>query len=357
MSSPRVFSYLGAGTRRRDRARPFPTVVDMRDALFRPPGPTNTLRSRAGFTGSFLYNNLESFQNVAADFLRALSQRAPEAAGAVALASASGADAHRNLLLELARKVDRIAAAGRLPPTPGGGIHVFAGQSPGGVWTTLLVPIAGGCGLCLVYNRLTGRTWDDWAYVSRASFSRGLRRVGAGLVHLGDALKNLKRHIDARVDHLARDLAAAVDAAEKTRDEMAAARADISAVGEDVRRLRIVAADVERKIDEVVAAHDVTNRGVRLLCSAFDDATCRAEDEGRRRAEIRRAIDPKTRAIDANANGSTRRLPSSEKMSDVREAIVAYLREDGGPCVGDDAGPTMDAVEAKIRDVARRCEW
>ena len=198
---------------------------------------------------------------------------------------------------------------------------------------------------------------------SRASFARGLRRVGAGLVHLGDALKNMKRHIDARVDHLARDLAAAVDAAEKTRDEMAAARADISAVGEDVRRLRIAAADVERKIDEVVAAHDVTNRGVRLLCSAFDEATCRAEDEGRRRAEVRRAIDPKTRAIDADANadGSTRRLPPSEKMSekmsDVREAIVAYLREDGGPRVGDDAGPTMDAVEAKIRDVARRCEW
>ena len=328
----------------------------MCDALFRtsmtnqhPPLPP----SRAGFTGSFLYNNLESFQNVAADFLRALSQRAPEAAGAVALASASGADAHHNLLLELARKVDLLAAAGRLPPTPGGGIHVFAGQSPGGVWTTLLVPIAGGCGLCLVYNRLTGRTWDDWAPVSRATLARGLRRVGAGLVHLGDALKNLKRHIDARVDHLARDLAAAVDAAEKTRDEMAAARADISAVGEDVRRLRIVAADVERKIDEVVAAHDVTNRGVRLLCSAFDQATCRAE--------VRRAFDPKTRAIDANADadagGSTRRLPSSEKMSDVREAIVAYLREDGGPRAGDDAGPTMDAVEAKIRDVARRCEW
>ena len=190
-----------------------------------------------------------------------------------------------------------------------------------------------------------------------------MRRVGAGLVHLGDALKNLKRHIDARVDHLARDLAAAVDAAEKTRDEMAAARADISAVGDDVRRLRIVAADVERKIDEVVAAHDVTNRGVRLLCSAFDEAAYRAEEEARRRAEVRRAIDPKTRAIDANANadadedGSTRRLPSSENMSDVREAIEAYLREDGGPRVGDDAGPTMDAVEEKIRDVARRCEW
>ena len=112
----------------------------------------------------------------------------------------------------------------------------------------------------------------------------------------------------------------------------------------DLTPTPIVFFDEDGRLDKVVAAHDVTNRGVRLLCSAFDEAAYRAEEEARRRAEVRRAIDPKTRAIDANANadadedGSTRRLPSSENMSDVREAIEAFLREDGGPRVGDDAG-------------------
>jgi hypothetical protein len=46
---------------------------------------------------------------------------------------------------------------------------------------------------------------------------------------------------------------------------------ELAQVGVDVSEMQRMTQDVEEKLDRVMAAQGVTNRGVRLLCSVFDE--------------------------------------------------------------------------------------
>lgn len=156
--------------------------------------------------------------------------------------------------------------------------------------------------------------------------------------------------------------------------------------------------DVEEKLDRVMAAQGVTNRGVRLLCSVFDEATGQhhqrqkqgrdmpaLRDNGRCLSAADEAVDrvsfemlppssssaataaagAKTAAAVATAGSSSSSTVTETASpgdggvsSSLRSEIGRYLREDlsgggGGGGGGDGKGDDfdLDSLEANIQDI------
>ena len=164
----------------------------------------------------------------------------------------------------------------------GGGITVFAGDGRGGVWTAVLVPTALGATTLYVYNAVTGTSMSSWTYVSQLTFKKGMSAVTAGLGSVGAAVRAVRKELNARIDALACKVDDGLDVAKQTQTELGAMHDELARVGVDVNEVQRLTRDVEVKLDKVMAAQGVTNRGVRLLCSVFDEATSGAAAGGTR---------------------------------------------------------------------------
>jgi hypothetical protein len=155
----------------------------------------------------------------------------------------------------------------------GGGITVFTGEGRRGIITTLVIPTALGAGVLYVYSSLTGTSMSAWMYVSSDRFKKGMVILGSSIGQLGSALTRVRKELGERIDALSEKVSDGVDIAKESQKELGAMHEELARVGVDVAEMQRMTQDVEEKIDRVMAAQGVTNRGVRLLCSVFDEAT------------------------------------------------------------------------------------
>jgi len=198
----------------------------------------------AGFTGSFLYDNIDDVTRVGGGFLRALAQQR-QGAPTAAVTDPS----IRELQLQIAALASQLSH----PHRPD--VLAHASSSPGAV-----VTIGAGAGAACLYLAASGVALTDLAWVTRGAFRRASNALATGLKDLSSALQRVREETRAKLAQLATKL--------DDVDECVKHTAEIAS------RLEMDIADLHAKVDRVHAAQGVTNAGVRLLCAAAsgDDA-------------------------------------------------------------------------------------
>ena len=228
----------------------------------------------AGFTGSFLYDNLDDVTRVGGGFLRALARQQHDAPPAAVVDPSI-----RELQLQIAALASQLSSHAplsqhRAPLAPTNSSHGAAAT------------ITATAGVACVYLAASGVALSDLAWVTRGAFRRASKALATGVKDLSTALQRVREETRLRLDRLAARLDD-VDECVKRTETIA------EKLGEDI-------AELHAKVDRVHAAQGVTNAGVRLLCAA---ATVDDSNE----------IDPR--------RGPARKLASSER--DLDEDLVA----------------------------------
>ena len=198
----------------------------------------------AGFTGSFLYDNIDDVTRVGGGFLRALAQQRQGATTAALIDPSI-----RELQLQIAALASQLSHPNRPD------VLAHASSSPGAV-----VTIGAGAGAACLYLAASGVALTDLAWVTRGAFRRASNALATGLKDLSSALQRVREETRAKLAQLATKL--------DDVDECVKHTAEIAS------RLEMDIADLHAKVDRVHAAQGVTNAGVRLLCAAAsgDDA-------------------------------------------------------------------------------------
>ena len=249
MAANRLFAYLGAGAINTPARTTF-AVPDV-NAIWKRPRqyyftsmPHRPPVASAGFTGSFLYDNIDDVTRVGGGFLRALAQQR-QGAPTAALTDPS----IRELQLQIAALASQLSHPNRPD------VLAHASSSPGAV-----VTIGAGAGAACLYLAASGVALTDLAWVTRGAFRRASNALATGLKDLSSALQRVREETRAKLAQLATKL--------DDVDECVKHTAEIAS------RLEMDIADLHAKVDRVHAAQGVTNAGVRLLCAAAsgDDA-------------------------------------------------------------------------------------
>lgn len=225
----------------------------------------------AGFTGSFLYQNIDQLvtfsTNFGSSFLRALAATGANRDGEGGFLGRGARDVADPAVKALALQVERLAAEMRSMNRP---VTVVAGEKRDGFPTTFVITAATATGGVAFYVYVVrGSTFTDLMYVTRHSFKRGLATLTAGLSNVSSAVIKVHQQMSERFDLLSDKVDSGLDAQRRTQEKVEQIREELSQVGLDVAGVQRMVQDVEEKIDRVVAAQGVTNKGVHLLCSAF----------------------------------------------------------------------------------------
>ncbi|ACO69260.1 predicted protein [Micromonas commoda] len=226
----------------------------------------------AGFTGSFLYDNLDDVTRVGGGFLRALARQQHDAPPA-AVADPS----IRELQLQIAALASQLSSHAplsqhRAPLAPTNSSH-------GAVAT-----VTATAGVACVYLAASGVALSDLAWVTRGAFRRASKALATGVKDLSTALQRVREETKLRLDRLAARLDD-VDECVKRTETIA------EKLGEDIAQLHA-------KVDRVHAAQGVTNAGVRLLCAAATAADPDANEIDRRRGSARKLASGSERDLD-----------------------------------------------------------
>ena len=259
----------------------------------------------------------------------------------------------------------------------------------------MLVPTALGLSTLWVYSAVTGASLSSWMYVSRQSFRKGMSAITSGMAQISAAVIKVRKELGERIDALGLKVDENIDVAKKTRQELGVMRDELEKVGVDVVEVRRLTLDVEEKLDRVMAAQGVTNRGVRLLCSVFDDASGKHHHQQQQQqerqkhvAELQQGGDRGMYVVPAEKTAprgmSLKMLPSTSSASgahemgfwipsspeakqgeghggDLRSEIGKYLREelngeghDGKGKDMNDFDELVDSLQESIEDIGNR---
>ena len=140
--------------------------------------PTNNIPTPTGFTGSFLYQNVDQVVNFSTNFGSSFLRALTASGGASRDGELAGlADPAVNAL---SLQVERLAAEMR---SMNRSVTVVAGgERRDGFPTTLVIAAATATGGVVFYVYVVrGSTLSDFLYVTRHSFKRGLATLTAGL--------------------------------------------------------------------------------------------------------------------------------------------------------------------------------